>query len=148
MAKPMSLKTFINVDYTQTGDPQQAYNAKKRKRDSGEGTTEALTVQQRRKLARNLKKNKAKIARGRKIAARRVANMDVLKKRARRQARKAIVKKITKGIDKSELSVARRAEIEKRVDKMGSRIDRIAKKLLPTVRKSELARKRGAKKSD
>lgn len=148
MAKPMSLKTFINVDYTQTGDPQQAYNAKKRKRDSGEGTTEALTVQQRRKLARNLKKNKAKIARGRKIAARRVANMDVLKKRARRQARKAIVKKITKGIDKSELSVARRAEIEKRVDKMGSRIDRIAKKLLPKVRKSELARKRGAKKSD
>lgn len=148
MAKPMSLKTFINVDYTQTGDPQQAYNAKKRKRDSGEGTTEALTMQQRRKLARNLKKNKAKIARGRKIAARRVANMDVLKKRARRQARKAIVKKITKGIDKSELSVARRAEIEKRVDKMGSRIDRIAKKLLPTVRKSELARKRGAKKSD
>lgn len=148
MAKPMSLKTFINVDYTQTGDPQQAYNAKKRKRDSGEGTTEALTVQQRRKLARNLKKNKAKIARGRKIAARRVANMDVLKKRARRQARKAIVKKITKGIDKSELSVARRAEIEKRVSKMGSRIDRIAKKLLPTVRKSELARKRGAKKSD
>ena len=148
MAKPMSLKTFINVDYTQTGDPQQAYNAKKRKRDSGEGTTEALTVQQRRKLARNLKKNKAKIARGRKIAARRVANMDVLKKRARRQARKAIVKKITKGIDKSELSVARRAEIEKRVDKMGKRIDRIAKKLLPKVRKSELARKRGPKKSD
>jgi hypothetical protein len=46
------------------------------------------------------------------------------------------------------LSVARRAEIEKRVGKMGSRIDRIAKKLLPTVRKSELARKRGAKKSD
>jgi len=148
MAKPMSLKQFINVDYTQTGDPQLAYNAKKRKRDSGEGTTEALTVQQRRKLAISLKKNKAKIARGRKIAARKVANMDTLKKRARRQARKAIVKKITKGIDKSELSVARRAEIEKRVDKMGSRIDRIAKKLLPKVRKSELARKRGPKKSD
>jgi len=148
MAKPMSLKTFINVDYTQTGDPQLAYNAKKRKRDSGEGTHEALSMQQRRKLAMSLKKNKAKIARGRKIAARKVANMDTLKKRARRQARKAIVKKITKGIDKSELSVARRAEIEKRVDKMGSKIDRIAKKLLPQVRKSELARKRGPKKSD
>lgn len=160
MAKPMSLKTFINVDYTQTGDPQLAYNAKKRKLDIGAGTDaeysstnppskdEALSVQQRRKLAISLKKNKAKIARGRKIAARKVANMDTLKKRARRQARKAIVKKITKGIDKSELSVARRAEIEKRVDKMGSKIDRIAKKLLPQVRKSELARKRGPKKSD
>ena len=160
MAKPMSLKTFINVDYTQTGDPQLAYNAKKRKLDIGAGTDaeysstnppskdEALSVQQRRKLAISLKKNKAKIARGRKIAARKVANMDTLKKRARRQARKAIVKKITKGIDKSELSVARRAEIEKRVDKMGSKINRIAKKLLPQVRKSELARKRGPKKSD
>lgn len=145
MAKPMSLKTFLNVDYTQTGDEFQATNAKKRKRDSGEGTDEALSMQQRRKLAISLKKNKAKIARGRKIAARRVANMDTLRKRARRQARKQIVKKITKGIDKSELSVARRAEIEKRVDKMGSRIDRIAKKILPKVRKQELARKRGPK---
>ena len=149
MAKPMSLKTFINVDYTQTGDPQQAYNAKKRKRDSGEGTTEALTLQQRLQRARSLKKNKAKIAMGRKRAARKVASMDKLKKRARKAARKAIIKKLTKGIDKAELSVARRAEIEKRVDKMPkSRIDKIAKKLLPTIRESELARKRGAKKSD
>ena len=77
----MSLKTFINVDYTQTGDPQQAYNAKKRKRDSGEGTTEALTLQQRLQRARSLKKNKAKIAMGRKRAARKVASMDKLKKR-------------------------------------------------------------------
>ena len=28
---PMSFKQFVNVDYTQTGDGQLAYNAKKRK---------------------------------------------------------------------------------------------------------------------
>ena len=44
MAKPMSLKTFINVDYTQTGDPQQAYNAKKRKRDIGAGTDAGIPM--------------------------------------------------------------------------------------------------------
>jgi len=142
MAKPMSLRTFLNVDYTQTGDPQLAYNAKKRKRDSGEGTTEALTVQQRLARARSLRKNRAKIAIGRKRAARKFASMDVLKKRARKAARKAIYKKITKGIDKSDLSVARRAEIEKKLDKMGPRIDRIAKKMLPNVRKMEKERKK------
>lgn len=137
----MSLRTFLNVDYTQTGDPQLAYNAKKRKRDSGEGTTEALTIQQRLARARSLRKNRAKIAIGRKRAARKFASMDVLKKRARKAARKAIYKKITKGIDKSDLSVARRAEIEKKLDKMGPRIDRIAKKMLPNVRKMEKERK-------
>jgi hypothetical protein len=148
MAKPVSLKTFLNVDYTQTGDPQLAYNAKKRKRDSGEGTTEALTVQQRLARARSLRKNKAKIAIGRKRAARKFASMDVLKKRSRKAARTAIYKKLTKGIDKSELSVARRREIEKKLEKMGPRIDRIAKKLLPATRKKEKERKQAMRAGD
>lgn len=147
MPKPMGLKNFIAVDYTQTGDDQLAYNAKKRKRDiptgnTGEGVEkEALNVQQRLARARQLRKSKAKIAIGRKRAARRFASMEVLKKRARKAARKAIYKKLTKGIDKSELSPARRAEIEKRLDKMKPRIDRIAKKMLPKVRKLEKERK-------
>lgn len=154
MAKPMSLKTFLNVDYTQTGDPQLAYNAKKRKREIGAGTdaeyssttppnpkSEALTVQQRLARARSLRKNRAKIAIGRKRAARKFASMDVLKRRSRKAARKAIYKKLTKGIDKKELSVARRREIEKKLEKMGPRIDRIAKKMLPKVRKMEKERK-------
>lgn len=159
MAKPMSLKTFLNVDYTQTGDEFQATNAKKRKRDIGAGTdaeyastnpprSEALTVQQRLKMARTFKKNKAKIAMGRKRAARKVASVDKLKTRAQKQARNTFLKKITKGMDKGELSLSRRASIEKRLDKMKPKIDKLAKKLLPKVRKSELEKKRGGKKSD
>jgi|SRR5210317_1019843 len=160
MAKPMSLKTFLNVDYTQTGDEFQATNAKKRKRDIGAGTDaeysstnppskdEALTVQQRLKMARTFKKNKAKIAMGRKRAARKVASMDKLKTRAQKQARNTFLKKITKGIDKGELSLSRRASIEKRLDKMKPKIDKLAKKMLPKVRKAELEKKRGGKKSD
>lgn len=109
---------------------------------------EALTLQQRMKLARSLKKNKAKIAMGRKRAARKVASMDVLKKRAQKQARMTIFKKLTKGVDKGELSMGRRASLEKRLDKMKPKIQKLAKKLLPKVRKGELERKRGGKKSD
>jgi hypothetical protein len=154
MAKPMGLKQFINVDYTQTGDDQQAYNAKKRKKDiptgnTGEGVeNEALDIQQRLKLSRSFKKNKAKIAMGRKRAARRVANIDTLKKRAAKQARNTFLKKITKDVPKDELSLARRQSIEKRLDKMKPKIDKLAKKLLPKVRKGELERKRGKKSSD
>ena len=43
-------------------------------------------------------KNKAKIALGRKRAARKVASMDVLKKRAVKAARKKVALKLTKGI--------------------------------------------------
>ena len=160
MAKPMSLKTFLNVDYTQTGDEFQATNAKKRKRDIGAGTDaeysstnppskdEALNVQQRLARSRSLKKNQAKIAMGRKRAARKVADMDTLRKRATKQARNTFLKKITKDIPKDELSLARRQSIEKRLDKMKPKIDKLAKKLLPKVRKGELEKKRGKDSSD
>ena len=127
MSKPMGLKQFIELT---------------------EKPDEALTLQQRMKLARSLKKNKAKIAMGRKRAARKVASMDVLKKRAQKQARMTIFKKLTKGVDKGELSMGRRASLEKRLDKMKPKIQKLAKKLLPKVRKGEMERKRGGKKSD
>ena len=36
----VKFKDFLSVDYTGTKDGQLAKNAKKRKKDSGEGTTE------------------------------------------------------------------------------------------------------------
>lgn len=150
---PMSFKHFLNVDYTMSGDEQLAYNAKKRKKDIPTGNTnekavetdEALDVTQRRKLGQRMKRNKAKIAMGRKRSERKIASMDKLKLRARKSARKALAKKLTKGIDKSELSIARKKEIEKRLEKpaMQSKINRTARKILPQVRKAEIERKRG-----
>jgi thiamine kinase-like enzyme len=152
MPKKLGFKDFIAVDYTQTGDDQLAYNSKKRKRDSGETTTEgpdeALTTQQRLKKARQMKKLAPKIALGRKRAARKMANMETLKKRAKKQARNMIAKKLTKGVSKGDLNMARRMEIEKRLEKMKPKIDKLAKKLLPKVRKAELARKKGKGKEE
>jgi len=147
----VGFKDFLTVDYTQTGDGQLARNAKKRKMDTPTGNTgeaveptdEALTMQQRRARARQMKKYQSRLKVGRKKAAAKIANQAVLKRRAQKAARNAIAKKITKGIPKAELTPARKQEIEKRLDKMQPRINRVAKKLLPQLRKAELARKRG-----
>lgn len=143
MPKPLGFLDFLTVDYTETGDGQLAYNAKRRKKDDGEGPYEALTVQQRMAKSRQMKKMKAKIALGRKRAERKVASVDVLKKRAAKQARNFFAKKITKGQDKSDLGLARKADIEKRLDKMKPKIDKLARKMLPKIRKKEIEKKKG-----
>lgn len=141
----MSFKQFVNVDYTMTGDEQLAYNAQKRKKELVGTQDEALDLTQRRKLSQRMKRMKSRIAMGRKRASRKVASMDKLKIRARKQARNQIIKKLTKDIPKSELSNARKKDIEKRLEKpaIQNRIARIAKKSLPQVRKAELEKKRG-----
>jgi hypothetical protein len=85
---------------------------------------------------------------GRKRAARKVASTDKLKTRAQKQARNTFLKKMTKGVEKGELSMARRQGLEKRLDKLKPKIDKLARKLLPKVRKAEIAKKRGNQQSD
>lgn len=104
---------------------------------------EALTLQQRMKAKANMRKNKAKIAMGRKKAEKKIASPEKLKARARKQARDSLEKKLLKGKDKSELSFSGRQNLEKQVDKKKGAIDRIARKLLPQIKKQELAKKRG-----
>ena len=98
---------------------------------------EVLDIQTRMKMKASMRKNKSKIAMGRRKAARRMADSGKLKKRAQRQARKAVLDKILKGKDKGELSYGARASIEKRVNKRAALIQRLAKKLLPQVRKAD-----------
>ena len=71
-----------------------------------------------------------------------------MKKRARKAARDTLLKKLTKDVPKADLSMARRQEIEKKLDKKKNVIDRLARKLVPQVRKKEIARKRGGKSAD
>ena len=106
---------------------------------------EALNLQQRMKLSRLMKRLKTRIKIGRDRARRKMANKKTLEKRAMRQARAAIAKKLTRGIPKAELTFARKQEIEKRLDKpaLKSRIKRIAKRIFKDVRKKEVQRKKG-----
>jgi hypothetical protein len=113
--------------------------------DTNENTVdEALDMKQRLARGRSARKNKSKLAMGRKKAGRRIASMKVLKKRARRAARKTLTKRLTKGIAKSDLSVSRKREIEKRLDKPAFKIkaNRLVKRTIKDIRKKEIARKR------
>ena len=147
----VGFKDFLTVDYTQTGDGQLARNAKKRKMDTPTGNTaetvepadEALNMQQRRKRAIQMKKFAAQLKIGRKKASMKIATGPVLARRARKAARNAMAKKMTKGIAKVDLTPARKQEIEKRLDKMQPRVNRLAKRLLPKIRKAEISKKRG-----
>ena len=106
---------------------------------------EALTLQQRMKRSRLMKRLKTRIKIGRDRARRKMANKKTLEKRSMRQARAQLAKKLTRGIPKAELTFARKKEIEKRLEKpaLQQRIKRIAKRLFKDVRKKEVQRKKG-----
>ena len=135
------------ADAKAPGEPEEIKYRRhiRRAMDVEESPDEALNMMQRLKKARQLKRIKSKIKIGRQRAMRRTATKAVLQKRARRAARNFILQRITKGVPKGELSFARRQEIEKRLDKpaMKSRIDKIAVRLLPKMRKREQDRKKG-----
>ena len=113
-------------------------------RPTTEDVDEALDMKQRLARGRSARKNKSKLAMGRKRAGRRIASMKVLRKRAMRAARKTLTKRLTKGIAKTDLSVSRKREIEKRLDKPAFKIkaSRLVKRTIKDIRKKEIARKR------
>lgn len=141
-----SFKDFQTVDYTATNDELLARWAKRRKSDDTTGDLnasidpeieEALTIAQRQKMKAVFRKNKAKIALGRKKAQKKLASPEKLKARAEKQARNILLKKITKDKDKADLSFGQRQSIEKQLEKKKAAIQKIAKKLLPQVRKAD-----------
>lgn len=144
-----SFKDYLAVDYTQSGDEALALAAKKRKRDDTTGPVaekevdEAATIAQRQKMKAAFRKNKAKIALGRKKAAKKFASLDKLKARAEKQAKNILIKKITKDKSKADLSFGQRTSIEKQLEKKKGAIKKIAKKLLPQVRKKDRAKMKG-----
>ena len=163
MDKKLGFKDFMSVDYA-PGEPDQVkYNAKKRKVEAKSGycsedctcpsdcehcdcnksVEEALTMAQRRAKSRQMKKYSARLKVGRKKARMRVADSSVIARRARKQARNMIAKKLTKGISKADLTPARKQEVEKRLEKMTSRVTRLARKITPKLRQAELGKKRG-----
>lgn len=103
-------------------------------------TDEALTRAQRIKRGQKMRRMAKKIARKKKIAMRKMATPEKLEKRARKLARKILTKKILKNRNPSDLSFAERESLEKKLKKKQSAIGRIAKKLLPKVKKAEKER--------
>ena len=106
-----------------------------------------LTIAQRNAKARLMKRLAPKIARFRKMKAKRMADRDAIMKRAQKAARNVIRKKVAgeKGSDYSALSASEKISIDKLVAKKSAIIKKLAKKLLPKVRKAELERLKRAR---
>lgn len=150
---PVGFKDYMTVDYRPGEDDLTKYRAHKRRRGQGAGsdaeyastnaprkeeqeTDEALSLAARRKRSRDMRKNKNKLKVARSRAMKRVANPERIKKRARKQAISMIYKKLTKGMSRSDLTAAKKAELEKRINKMKPRVNRLTRKILPQVRKA------------
>ena len=103
---------------------------------------EAMIIQQRRQRSLTMRKYKGKIAAAKKRMSKKKASMGKLKQRARKAAIKIIRKKVAgkKGAVYDTLNPAEKMQIDKKVDKKRGAIEKIAKRLLPQVRKNELTR--------
>ena len=107
---------------------------------------EVMSKSTRMKKSRMMRAKGKQIARKRKIAMKRKANPEKLKTRAVKKARELVAKKILKDRDKSDLSIAGKEALEKKLAKKKAVIAKIAKKILPKIRSAEnerLAKKRG-----
>jgi hypothetical protein len=103
-----------------------------------------LSLTGRRKLARTAKRRKAQLKLARKRARRRLAKKEVLKRRARKGVRAQLAKKLLRGQDKSNVSVARKKDIENRLSskRFQTRIAYMTKRMIPKKRRDELQRKK------
>lgn len=106
---------------------------------------EALSPQERRKKARVMKRHAKKIAAARKRKSKRKATPEKLKSRARKKAIQKVRQMVAgkKGSDYNALSPAEKSMIDTKVQKRKSAIDRLTRKMLPKVRKTEKARMSG-----
>ncbi len=101
---------------------------------------EALNAIQRAKMKMAFKKSASKRKIGQKKALNKVASGDKLKDLAHKKAKDIIIKKILKGKSKSDLPIAARDKLEKKVKKKAGVIAKLAKKIMPKVKAGNKAR--------
>jgi hypothetical protein len=107
-----------------------------------------LSFAQRIKRARTMKRLAPRMKNLRRIKKFRMADKNILMKRARKQAIKMFRKKVAgeKGEHYSQLSPAAKISIDKLIQKKMPAVTKLAQRLLPKVRKAEVERLRSARK--
>lgn len=102
-----------------------------------------LNFMQRRQKAMVMRRFRNKIKAAKKRMSRRIAGKDQLMKRARHHAVILLRQKVAgekKGKSYDQLSVGERMQIDTRVNKRKALIDKIAKRILPQIRRDEMAK--------
>lgn len=139
-----------NEYYPDDYDPDGylARQAKKRRQSSGseggpigeENIDEVLSKAGRRAISLAMKKNAKKIQRKKEIAMKKKASPEKLQARAQKKAREMVKNKLLGGVDPREMSISALEKVEMKLDKMKSKIEQIAKKLLPGLKQAEQQR--------
>ena len=102
---------------------------------------EVWSLARRRKQGQMLRRKAKVIARARKRKMKRRADGETMKKRARKAARAFKFKKVSQGRTKGEITSKQEImAIEKRLEKHKAKIEKLATKLLPKVKKAEAER--------
>jgi len=99
-----------------------------------------ISIQGRRNIARASRKTAKRRAVSAKRKKKRRKTKDELMVKSRKMARDKIKKKFLKGRNENELSFAAREALEKKVNKMSGKIDKIAKKMFTVAKKQEAER--------
>ena len=108
--------------------------------DESDEVNEALSISQRRAVGRRMKRMKNRIARGKKIKQRRMADRTQLQKRASLMARNILTKKLSGGKQKADLNVAQKIAVAKKLEGKKNAIRTLVRKLMPRVKKAERER--------
>ena len=101
---------------------------------------EIMSKTARMRRARMMRTKGKMIARKRAIALRRKASPQQLRVRALKKARALVAKRFLKTRKKAELSLSAREDLERRLFKKKALIHKIAKRIMPLVRKREMQR--------
>jgi hypothetical protein len=108
--------------------------------ENQEEVDEALTLSQRKKRGRTMKRLAGRIARKKKISMRKKASNEKLIARSEKKARGAVKAKLAGGKKYNDLSMSQKIQIDKRLETKKALVKRIAKKMMPEVRKKEVER--------
>jgi len=101
---------------------------------------EALSMSQRLQVGRRMARMSHRIQRAKKIKQRRMADRDQLTKRAVKAARNILTKKLMGGKGKSQLNIAQKIAVGKKLEKKSAVIKKLSKKLFPKIMKAEKER--------
>jgi len=102
---------------------------------------EVWTMQRKRKQGQMMKRKSNVIARARKRKLSKFADTSTLKVRAQKAARSIIFKKLAAGKTKGEIESKQMIiSIEKKLDKHKAKINKMAMKILPKIKKAEAER--------
>lgn len=148
---------FAGIDYDDIIAAAEQEEDASEDGDEGEEDEEAddlgeavLTVAQRLKRARAMKVREPRLERMRAIAQKKMASADKLARRARHAAIAILRRKLagTRGANYDNLPVSEKIAIDKQLQSKLKLVAKIAARLMPMIRKKEMARLQRAKNSD